>query len=106
MELQARHKPKFRLLGQHTGTYVWSCPECGKLTKSRLRPETYMVKCRSCQIRYVRGDRLARVPPGKHLPPPDTIIPMLDIETVLWRSGEPVSDVTEYIIPKSRRPKR
>lgn len=43
-----------------TGSLVWSCPACGLINRSRLRRDTYRVRCRAsdCRRRFGFGLRV------------------------------------------------
>lgn len=71
--------PRYRFLfrGRVIGNFEWICVACGRLTRSRMRPDTYVLQCSYGQCRRVwgLGHVLHMLPATSHTPSDDYIIP-------------------------------
>ena len=74
---EAPANPVFQGHTQWTGILRWTCFDCGHFNATQFAPGRYVMHCRGCQRHYVRSDRVSRLPKGKHVGPPDCLIPFM-----------------------------
>jgi hypothetical protein len=92
---------RYRFRARTIGMEEWVCVYCGTLNRTRLRPQSFVVRCINAECRRHTGlGRIAYLlPAGVRLAPPDTVIPLGLREAFpygdlgRWSSGQPVHRV-------------
>lgn len=104
--MSPQDEPRPAFTAQVTGVIKWSCPACGYVTATQLRPMTWRIRCGSgdCQRWIVLGyigytvGHLARALGRGSIPvPPDVAMPMRTGVVTPLTIGAPIHRTAELV---------